>query len=250
MNYQIADPFLAVEIEIHAQCNRSCSYCPNSISSRPEQGEMDLSLFKLLISQLKDISFKGRISYHFYNEPLLNKNFPWMVEYTRKNLPQAFIVLFSNGTLLTENIFYDLLGKGVDRFIITKHEGVNKIPMDKFYDDLAINRRDQIVRKDFERMDLTNRGGMLEHINSKRDTSKLPCFIPRCVLVVSVEGNVLTCFEDFLGHTSMGNIKDQHIAEIWSHPAYRELRANLASGRRSEYAICSKCNNEDVIPTL
>lgn len=56
--------FRMVEIEINSQCNRKCSYCPNSFMKRKEQGEMESKVFYKLLESLRKIKFDGRISYH------------------------------------------------------------------------------------------------------------------------------------------------------------------------------------------
>ena len=93
--------FSAVEIEINHACNRRCSYCPNSISKRKNTGEIDPLLYERLMLELSRISFEGRISYDFYNEPLLHSDFEAVVARTRAHLPGAPIEVYTNGTLLT-----------------------------------------------------------------------------------------------------------------------------------------------------
>ena len=65
---------MGIEIEINHDCNRACAYCPNSSLKRKNQGQMSERLFLRLLGQLKEIGYRGRISYHFYNEPLLSPN--------------------------------------------------------------------------------------------------------------------------------------------------------------------------------
>ncbi|MEQ1723605.1 MAG: radical SAM protein, partial [Pseudobdellovibrio sp.] len=112
----------AVEIEINHACNRSCTYCPNSILERKTKGIMSLETYEMVIKNLVDLDFSGRISYDFYNEPMLHPQFTEIVRLTKKILPKSKIHLYSNGTLLTENKFQELVKNGIDKFVITQHE--------------------------------------------------------------------------------------------------------------------------------
>lgn len=94
--------FMGVEIEINHDCNRTCAYCPNATTSRKNQGQMSEELFLVLMNQLRDIGYRGRISYHFYNEPLLSPNLDRFVALTREYLPACWIELYTNGILLDE----------------------------------------------------------------------------------------------------------------------------------------------------
>ena len=66
---------LTIEIEINSHCNMACDYCPNSVDSRIESGDMDFNLYLKLMGQLKERDYRGRIAFDFYNEPMLAKNF-------------------------------------------------------------------------------------------------------------------------------------------------------------------------------
>src|SRR5438477_594766 len=78
--------FHAVELEVNSMCNRKCGYCPNVSAKRP-LGYMDDEIFKKLIGELGTMDFDGRISYHFYGEPLLDKRLPGFIEYTKQHVP-------------------------------------------------------------------------------------------------------------------------------------------------------------------
>src|SRR6185503_15506674 len=77
-----------VEIEVSVRCNRSCIYCPNSkVGSTSPFSFMDIELFRRIIAQLSQISFSGRLSFHFYNEPLMRKDLEKLVAIARAPLP-------------------------------------------------------------------------------------------------------------------------------------------------------------------
>src|SRR5262245_22586687 len=96
--------FKAVELELNSMCNRKCTYCPNVSSKRPV-GFMSEELFKKIIHELEEIEFDGRISYHFYGEPLLDKRLPEFVQYTKDKVPNSYAEIYSNGDFLDLEVF-------------------------------------------------------------------------------------------------------------------------------------------------
>lgn len=237
--------FSMLEIEVNYRCNRRCSYCPLSVSARPAQ-DMAPDLFELLVAQLEEISYAGRVSYHFYNEPLLCRNLNRYVAHAKGRLPGSRHVLYTNGDLLTEQTFLDLERSGIDLFVVTRHE--DEKPRHSFaqtYAELEGHHRSKVAYLDHRDLVLSNRGGVLAHIpsTSPRET---PCFVPTNLAVVTSTGNVLPCFEDFNEKHVMGNIRERSIHEIWMSEPCRKFRETLAQGRRHEYEVCSKCNNVTV----
>lgn len=234
-----------VEIEINHHCNRACSYCPNSVATRKEKGEMEPELFEKLMQQLVEIGYKGIISYEFYNEPMLAKNFLWFVKTTRKYLPKNQIDLYTNGTLLDLSKFKELIGLGVNRFIVTKHEGVKNYVFDDVYQNLTEEERSLVLYKSFTELKLTNRGGTVD-AGPKEPAHLTPCYIPEFLLVVTVLGNILPCFEDFHEENIMGNIDKTHLHEIWNNQKFSTFRHNLKRGLRHLQSPCNKCNRIQV----
>lgn len=231
-----------VEIEINTECNLSCSYCPNSKGARIEQGNMSDEVLDKVLGDLKDINYKGKIAFDFYNEPLLANSFHDRVKKIKEFLPETFIELYSNGTKIsTQENLNEILGAGVDKIYITKHEAVKKLALEKFYDELDPRTKDKVLLRTYNDLKLTNRGSYLNHIYSG-ETLTTPCKVPSLVMTITKEGNILPCFEDFEQTQIMGNIMEESIANIWSSDKYTKFRSELMSGNRSLHKICKNCN--------
>ena len=236
--------FSEIEFEINHNCNRACGYCPNLKYERMEKGEMAPELFEKIMIQLREIGFKGRVSYHFYNEPLLCNNLDKFIRMTGEYLPDSVSYLYSNGTLLTKKRFVQLTQAGLDKFHITKHENVGEnYVFEKVYNGLPQELKKLVFYEDFKDVEYSNRGGLLPDIKNEWPEN-LPCFIPLRLVTVTLKGNVLPCYEDFFQVLSMGNVNDEHILDIWNSDKYREFRENLRQkGNRNKYDICRNCNN-------
>ncbi len=236
------DPlFKIVEIEINSQCNLACSYCPNHEYERTEKGEMSLDNYQIIIDQLVEMNFKGRISHEFYGEPTLHPNFEEIISRTKKSLPETKIELYTNATKLTKDRFIDLFNRGIDKFIITKHEGIKNLAVDEFFNELSEEQRRSINYQDHTDLHKTNRGGLLKNVGGRKQPL-LPCQIPSFLMTITVNGNVLPCFEDFFQNHEMGNVFKTPLKEIWNDPRYQELRKDLRKGLRHKYKTCTDCN--------
>jgi radical SAM protein with 4Fe4S-binding SPASM domain len=224
------DPlFSMVEIEINSRCNRRCGYCPNAIAPRRARRLMALDSYERILDRLVEVGFAGRLSYHFYNEPLLHPELAAFVARTRARLPTTRQVLYTNGDHLTRARHAELLAAGVDRFIVTQHDGAPGEPMTA------------VTWQVPEQLDLTNRGGLLA---IGRPRPHRPCHAPASMLIVTIEGNVVLCYEDATETVVVGNVFTTPIAAIWWSSRFRRLRHRLAAGDRSATAICSACSNQ------
>jgi 8-amino-3,8-dideoxy-alpha-D-manno-octulosonate transaminase len=235
-----------IDIEINGNCNMACSYCPNSMEDRKHLGEMPPELFSKIINQLRSLNYSGKISFHFYNEPLLSKNFDNYVKQVKRELPLCHIELYTNGTKINSKERLDeLLEMGIESFVITKHEGIKKLKVLDLIEELPESEKIKFLIEKHEELYLVNRGGLLKGIGKKNVSNKTPCHIPSIMMAITVDGNVLPCFEDFKETLVMGNVKNSHIKDIWSLPRYVEFREDLLKGHRTKYDICRDCNREN-----
>jgi cyclic pyranopterin phosphate synthase len=224
--------FTVVEIEVNSRCNRRCSYCPVSVLP-PTKGDrfMSQQLFERIISELVKIKFCGKISYHFYNEPLLRCDLEALVSKVAGRLPDIFQLLFTNGDLLSDERYTSLRQAGIDHFFVTRHDYA---PM--------VSRPNQTVQVPSDLI-LTNRGGILD---SLAEPSQRPCFAPSEMLIITVNGDVLLCCDDAERTQVMGNIARQQIEEIWMSTEFVRVRKLLQAGNRGEASsICRLCNNQE-----
>lgn len=241
-------PFRAIEIEINHACNRRCSYCPNSIAERSNKGEIELDLLEKVLKELRAFNYSGRVSYDFFNEPTLHSNFKVILEMTRQALPLASIELYSNGTQLDSRSLTCLFEAGLSKAVITCHEGENEFSYAERFSKLPLMWRDRLTLRRYQDLKLTNRGGILRHLGD--GLALTPCHISAFLLVVTVSGNVLPCFEDFHENLVMGNVRDQTLMEIWASHRYQSFRAHLKNGLRHLYPPCRGCNRTEVLPPV
>ena len=237
--------FSNVEIEINTNCNRKCSYCPNSLNVNMEKRSMRKEVFERILDELYQVSFAGRISYHFYNEPLLCENIEYFVERTKERLPKCKQVLYSNGDWLSKVLFQSLSSKGIDLFVITNHNELDNLELHTFYhvyEMLSEKEKKSVVYLTAKDLNLTNRGGALSCLDVLNDVN-VPCYMMESLIVIDVDGNIICCFEDYYKKMIVGNIMKSKLLEIWNKKEYVSLRHNLIQGNRGVSEVCKNCNN-------
>ncbi len=242
----MSDVLKMVEIEINHHCNKACSYCPNSVSERKNTGEMSEELFLKLMHDLVAMNYEGSISYEFYNEPMLAKKIMWFVATTRKYLPKSFIYFYSNGTLLNNEKFHQLVELGVDRFVITKHEYTPQLVFDKVYESLSSELKNKVQYQNYTDLKFTNRGGIVK-AGPDEIPALTPCYLPSFLTVITVNGSVLPCFEDFHEEQVMGNIEKDQLQDIWNNEKFTHFRTQLKRGQRHLHSPCQNCNRLQVL---
>lgn len=223
-----------VELEVNSRCNRKCGYCPVSVLPIPPVARyMSDEVLIRTLEELQHIEFTGRISYHFYNEPLLRKDLDRVVAIVKDYLPSCYQVLFTNGDLLNDDNYHVLLQAGIDLFQVTSHS-LKEHP----------ERPSQVVNYP-EQLTLTNRGGTLTHLpNVTEEILQKPCYAPSEMLIVTVPGDIVLCYEDAEREHVMGNIMEESLEDIWNGEKFVAYRQALADGdRRNGADICRSCTN-------
>lgn len=261
-----------IEIETHAFCNRTCSFCPNAQNNRLNKSEiMEEALFKKIIDELSALEYQGTVQLHRYNEPLALDLIFDRINYARKKLPSARIGFHSNGDYLTKEKLDLLEGAGLDFITVTLYInfGLDK----KILDELAKKQcEDFIGKRNLEARQVSGEGNLIRYlIPMKRMCVYLlvpdvasqwvdrggaiksfskgirvsPCDSPFRKLLIDWTGDALPCCNlrgDIKAHQPyiLGNLKDFTLQEIFYRPVTNELRMHLA-GFNEKQGACRAC---------
>ena len=235
--------FSMVFIETTTACNRRCSYCPNAVYDRgliKNEKRMEPAVFHKTMDDLAAMRWQGTIALNFFSEPLLDDRLPQLIAYAHSKLPRCLIEIFTNGDLLSVDLFKKLVEAGTKRFNITQHsekkqenvEGViaynntlGKDAIDIYYHPLVEH--------------VTNRGGV-EALTKENMKLRKFCLWPSKSIGVGYNGNILFCCDDYFNTVKLGNITKEHILKIWKKPRYKQLRRETKKGIYTE-EICKNC---------
>lgn len=237
--------FTKVEIETINRCNNTCNFCPvnKNMDTRPLK-IMEMGIFNSIIRQLKDLGYSGSLGLFSNNEPLMDNRIADLCAIAKKELPGAYLYLYTNGLLLTEDKL-DALMKSLDKLFIDNYDDDRKLigPVQKIYDyctekGLYDGKIEIIMRKKSEH--LSTRAGQAAN-RSKIETLKSSCIYPFCQLVIRPDGKVSLCCNDALGRMTMGDINTEKIRDIWHNDRYRNVR-NILLKSRAGLELCRSCD--------
>ncbi len=235
LRYEDKNLFHHVNIELSRNCNRKCSYCP--VSKYPnfgKQEKLDFNVFRKLINELKKIDFRGEVHFTGYYEPLLEKELFKYINFTRKNLKKAKIVVYTNGDFLNKKTMKKMEELSI-LLIITLHDKNNEKKYEKIKE--ITKSSDVVIKENIENHTLSSRGGL---VNVKKKERKQRCILPSVELTIDYKGNIILCADDFFSKHSFGNIEKESILEIWNKEKFKKTRKNLLS-KRMDYKICRSC---------
>lgn len=217
---------------------------------------MKEDIFYNIIKQLKEINYSESICLFSNNEPLLDERIFDFCAHVRKELPNAYNYLYTNGTLLSLPQFKTLMTSldyiWIDNY--TPHEKYVKsisYPTEGLHKNLKEiyeyvienpveyeNRVLFIIRDQDERM--TTRGGSSPN-RAKISSLKSPCLHPFHQIVIRPDGKLSFCSSDALGQMTMGDLTENKLIEIWNSKQYLEFREKMVLGR-NHIEICSGCD--------
>ncbi|MFH1345247.1 MAG: radical SAM/SPASM domain-containing protein [Pseudomonadota bacterium] len=229
MSHRGHEWFDVAEVEVNSRCNRTCAYCPNATEGfAGRETRMSDALFKRIIGMLGEIDFSGRLSFHRFNEPLLRKDLAALVAAARRKIPSAFIVIYTNGDLLSGERYQELIEAGVDNFLVTRHDS-DEFPERPF----------QFVQHP-SNFALSGRGGI---VSSSAEPLVLPCYAPSEMMIVRTNGDVVLCHEDARADTVLGSLAHEGLAQVWFSERALKLRKLLRQGDRfAAGGPCTLCD--------
>lgn len=240
--------FTQVLIETQTDCNRSCTFCPQSESIRPYK-QIEWLTYTTIIDQLGKGGFSGRIALFMTNEPLLDKELINRIIYAKKVSPKFFIDINTNGNLLNINKIDKLFAAGLDNLSIDDYRpDRDKNPykltpnIKGVMEAYQYNPKVQVAYRRTDEV-LSNRAGSVE----KKVNYALPknsfCNYPFRKLAISPHGDIVLCCLDYNYSIKCGNIMEKNIYKIWHSDVLDKYRLQLLDKNRK--GLCRKCDYND-----
>lgn len=196
---------------------------------------MSFDTFKNAIDNLSSIKYSGRISPHFFGEPLLDDRLPELMSYARKKLPNAEIVIHTNGIRLSREKYDACMSAGVTGFLVTKHtKTMPKNIVDIMQSKYATYGTIKI--RTIESLTLFNRGGT---VKPKKERKMKKCFYLSDEISITHTGNVV-CTNDFLETHIFGNVNKSGLLEVWNDEDFKRIRNEVRKGIFT-LDMCKKC---------
>ncbi|HLO63906.1 MAG TPA: radical SAM/SPASM domain-containing protein [Azonexus sp.] len=231
--------FAELAIETTAYCNRHCPACPVAEAPRGK-GVLDDALFAKILAELSALRYSGRVSLHFFNEPLLDKDIVSKVQRIAQAVPRASIEVFSNGDFLNPKLAEQLFDAGLSFMLVTAYNERALRRLLAMRQAFTPRTRRRIVIRPGDVL-LNNRAGSLADL-AIPEPLKADCFQPSFHMNINYKGEVVICSSDYYAASLMGNIADNSLMEIWRGPSFEKARQILRQRERHRLASCLGCN--------
>lgn len=255
IHYDRLPLFECIEIETINRCNGICSFCPAGL--KPDKRpffKMDKDLYNKILHELSMLKYKGRIALYSNNEPYLDERLVDFIAAAKKACPQAFIFLYSNGSLLNAGLLLRSFEAGLDRIFINQYGAGECLTghMKKLAGQFSkpgfrehSNKIYIFIRKSREL--LSNRAGnapnkSIKNVKDFQRYKDVGCTQPFRKMVVRPTGEVSLCCSDFYGEMTLGDIGKQSLLDIWKGKAFHEVRNTLKTTGRKNIPICRRCD--------
>jgi hypothetical protein len=267
-----------VTIETFAKCNAACVFCPYPTLER-QGAKMSDAMIDSIIEQLKEHPWPFMISPFKVNEPFLDKRLIPVCRKINRELPNAHLRLFSNGSALTNKHIREVAG--LERVVhlwisLNEHRARQyretmaldfgrtaanldqlhaMIELDEFPHKVVVSKvmgggsgteidiefREYVAdRWPLFSTQLLKRDSWLGFIEpNDRPVPDAPCSRWH-ELNITAEGIVSLCCMDGRAQYPIGDLNKQTVYEVYNSPEYRARRIGQVS--RKTVPVCESCN--------
>lgn len=262
-----------VEIENHAFCNRVCWFCPNRfLDRRSTLRRMKTNVYSKIIDNLAEVRYEGALTWSRYHEVLADDCVFERMEEARANLPDAELVVISNGDYMDATTLSRLEKTGIDRLILDLYlpdgketdpevieEGLRKFTQRtgltlKRNRGLTFGITDTPMKAtldvpQYTTEEISTRGGLLDIPKRSTYQRRAVCIAPVRHLAIDYNGKAMLCCQtrsDAPEHES-AVIGDLSVDGYTIFHYYRDLagarRTLLAPG--CKHGVCTNCDVRD-----
>jgi len=241
-------PPIIMNIETINRCNGKCSFCPANIKDETRPFKlMDDKLFEKILSELEAINYSGVLSLFVNNEPFLDKRMPDMLKEARKRLPDAEILIQTNGTMLTAEKL-NAIANSVDFLLINNYSNSYELTESSKMIYEYIKNNPEVFKNTNVTIDrryvnaiLSNRAGASPNHAETKKVIHDPCILPLTDFTIFSNGVVGICCNDAREKTNYGNLNNQSILDLLRDEKVVELKKAVTQDR-SNYSFCKYCD--------
>ena len=232
--------------------------------------------FHRVLSQLKDMDFKGRISPYLTNEPLLDPRIYGFMRDIRNRFPHNVIFINTNGDALKSlEVWKDLIESGVDAVHLNCYDGKEEwlrlraslSTLAQLFPQVQLHEHGtlRLLPKPTGKCHIKavwiptaapgfwNRGGHVKGVTPRgKRANGRTCGFPYTQMYINYQGKAVLCCSDWKSEVIMGDVHQTTLKDIWDGEQYRWYRRMLADGRSQELPLCQNCNRivheQDSVP--
>lgn len=233
---------------------------------------MDWATYEAILGSLGLHGYEGWLAFHNYNEPLANPRIVREISTASGRLPRAQLTIYTNGDLLTAELFNALVAARLTEMRVTVYPNAScdaapshaqlwkwlkRKPFLPAADCREVFLRQgpalvldapiamQLISPDVSRY--YDRGGTIPSLSIARRVS--PCLLTSHSLSIDYRGDIKMCCNVISGHAPhdryiLGNVLTWDPVEAWNSARFTELRALHRGAQWTATPICTTCRQE------
>ena len=252
--------FERLQIESQSNCNRACWFCPRTYDRTgkylDEKGDAVLNQMPTekildLLDQAQALGFTGRVAFHNFSEPLLDKRNVMLAAEARRRGMKPY--LHTNGDVLKHDDGLCERVKGVYGLIVVglyDYKTNQELARAKEY----WQRRLAGCNLKFSAIGLSSGRtaysmGIPKALIPPDSRMVLPdvtfpnapCHRPLIRMIIQHDGEMCNCCEDTQGAFRLGNVYQRSLEELWFSEEHAATVHDLIRGEREKYHLCRTC---------
>jgi radical SAM protein with 4Fe4S-binding SPASM domain len=253
--------FERLQIESQSNCNRACWFCPRTydrsgvyLDGAGERvwNRMPTEKILDLLDQAREMGFAGRVGFHHYSEPLLDKRNVTLAREAAARGMHPYLhtngdVLRADDALCQEVVaVYELIVVG-----LYDYGSDEELEAEKTYWRARLAGAPVL-----EFSAIGPLGAGAAHSNGVPRAlipsdarlgvpdltfANAPCHRPLIRMTIRHDGEMCGCCEDTGEAFGLGNVFAESLCDLWHSDRHAALVEDLLAGRREQYAICRHC---------
>lgn len=261
-----------IEIETTIVCNAHCWFCPQNNTLR-QPSYMEDWVWRKIVDETRGLGVVYRP--FLLNEPFMDRRMPTISRYIKED-PTAVLEFNTNGEALTPKVADRMIDLGVDvmRFSVDGYhrstfDESRGISYDKVYHNVeyfirAARESGKDIHTEVRMIQLPGTENEQEDFRKywedrgpddvvftklyrypwegQTEAVNIPCLKIADEMFFYVSGEATLCCWDSKGRAIVGDVKNEHVLDIWNGQAMANYRALLDAGRREDILLCSRCD--------
>jgi radical SAM protein with 4Fe4S-binding SPASM domain len=252
--------FERLQIESQSHCNRSCWFCPRTYDrsgayldgqGAPIRNRMPTAKILELLDQAQALGFRGRVGFHHYSEPLLDRRSVALAREARRRGMEPY--LHTNGDALRDRDALCEEIRGVYSLVVVglyDYESNQQLEVEKRF------WRERLAGVPLQFSAIGPFGALKADSNGIPRASvpsdprmalpdltfpNAPCQRPAIRMIVRHDGEMILCCEDVQAQFGLGNVYRATLAQLWYSERHVRLVEALRRGRRERFELCRRC---------
>jgi len=252
--------FERLQIESQSNCNRACWFCPRTYDrsgkyldkgGKSVLNQMSTEKILELLNQARSLGFQGRVGFHHYSEPLLDKRNIMLAQEARKRGMRPY--LHTNGDVLRHD---DALCEDVKKAYGLIVVGLYDYRTNEELDEAKRYWENRLTGANLKFSPISLSGARSVHsigipkalvptdaraVVPDLTYDNAPCHRPLIRMIIQHDGTVANCCEDTYGAFNLGNVYQSTLEELWFSQQHVQVVEDLIAGQRQKYPLCRNC---------